>query len=67
MSNQLEKIISAMDGKVSELMQQWNLPGISVSLIQGGETIFSKDVNISLKPGAGRLIVPRGMHFFDVR
>jgi len=42
MSNQLEKIISAMDGKVSELMQQWNLPGISVSLIQGGETIFSK-------------------------
>ncbi|MBQ3210999.1 MAG: YegS/Rv2252/BmrU family lipid kinase [Oscillospiraceae bacterium] len=30
-----------------------------------GEAIYSKDVDISLKPGAGRLIVPRGMHFFD--
>ncbi|MBQ8217550.1 MAG: YegS/Rv2252/BmrU family lipid kinase [Oscillospiraceae bacterium] len=30
-----------------------------------GEAIFSKDVNISLRPGAGRLIVPQGMHFFD--
>lgn len=30
-----------------------------------GEAVFSKDVNISLKPGAGQLIVPRGMRFFD--
>ena len=29
-----------------------------------GEVIFSKDVDIRLHPGAGRLVVPRGMSFF---
>ena len=30
-----------------------------------GEAVFSKDVSIRLVPGAGRLIVPKGLHFFD--
>jgi len=30
-----------------------------------GEAIFAKDIKMRLCPGAARLIVPRGMHFFE--
>jgi len=40
MSNQLEKIISVMDARVNELLKLWNLPGVSVTLVQDGKTVF---------------------------
>ena len=40
MSNQLEKIISAMDARVNELLKLWNLPGVSVTLVQDGKIAF---------------------------
>ena len=30
-----------------------------------GEALYAKDVNIRLIPGAMKLVVPAGMHFFD--
>ena len=40
MSNKIEKIISAMDTRVNELLKLWNLPGVSVTLVQDGEVVF---------------------------
>jgi CubicO group peptidase (beta-lactamase class C family) len=41
MSAKLEAIISSMDSKVNELLKLWNLPGVSVTLVRDGKTIFS--------------------------
>lgn len=42
MSAQFETILTTMDSKVSEMLKLWNLPGVSVTLVQNGETIFSR-------------------------
>ena len=42
MSAQLETILTTMDSKVNEMLKLWNLPGVSVTLVQNGETIFSR-------------------------
>ena len=38
--SQIENICSAMAGRVSEMLKMWNLPGVSVVLVQDGKTVF---------------------------
>ena len=38
--SQIENICTAMEGRVTEMLKMWNLPGVSVVLVQGGKTVF---------------------------
>lgn len=54
MSQNLEKICSTMNDRVNELLKQWNLPGVSVALVENGQTILcggygSRDLKAGLE------------------
>lgn len=54
MNQNLEKICSSMNDRVNELLKQWNLPGVSVALVENGETVLcggygSRDIKENLE------------------